>query len=467
MKKLVWLPMILILGFSSCEAEKIKNLWKTPTVKNKKTSIKKLWSKSNKNTSIVSRIEDSKNTLQQTSTEQKQANQQLEKIAKVIQRTTLESIAINKVLRRLKEELQKSETIYSNAQLSISKFGGKIDKLSKTISQRHKDYVKLLADQFALEVAIKALGSPTVDTVLKQEAYEMCKRKNSKQLTSLKAEILGSKQTKEKLVTKQNKIKQSISQLRAKRELYKKKQKEKKKLLIRLAKKEDEYRTQLKGIMQRQKTLQQTLAKLNILRQSEIRQAKIEEEKQRRELNKRIAQRKQMQKDRDSNIAAGTPSGAKEAYDTSAKSAATSVKQYGSSYQASNIKAYRGARTISPLARARVVKRFGTYTDPIYKIKIFNDNIVLKSPSLDAKVRNVLNGKVVYVGESSMLGKVVIIEHGNHLHTIYAALSRISPMLHVGSRVKKGVIIGRIKSKLIFQATQNSKYINPLRLIRL
>ena len=31
----------------------------------------------------------------------------------------------------------------------------------------------------------------------------------------------------------------------------------------------------------------------------------------------------------------------------------------------------------------------------------------------------------------------------------------------------KGAVIGRIKRKLIFQATQNSKYINPLRLIRL
>jgi murein DD-endopeptidase MepM/ murein hydrolase activator NlpD len=477
MKKLFGLVTLLFFGLSTAHgAQNIKNLWEAPTNKRKKASIKKLWNKPKKhvakkpkiNSNTITKIKDSKNILQQTSTEKKQANQQLGKIARVIQKTTLENIAINKVLQRLKEEQEKSETLYSNAQTSISQYGGKIDKLSKTIGVRHKAYIKLLADQFALIVAMKALGSPTINTIVKQEAYEAYKKKNSKQILNLKAEIDGSMQTKEKLVTKQNKIKLSIGHLKIKRELYKKKQEEKKKLLARLAKKEEEYRAQLKSIMGRQQLLQQTLAKLNILRQSEIIETKRAEEARRKELNRRIAQRKQMQKNRvSSTVVSGSPSGAKEAYGASAIAATNSVKQYGSSYHMNSIKAYRGVRTISPLSRARVVKKFGTYTDPIYKIKIFNDNIVLKSQSTNAKVRNVLNGKVVYVGENSMLGKVVIVEHGNRLHTIYAALSRISPMLHVGSRVKKGVIIGRIKRKLIFQATQNSKYINPLRLIRL
>ena len=34
-----------------------------------------------------------------------------------------------------------------------------------------------------------------------------------------------------------------------------------------------------------------------------------------------------------------------------------------------------------------------------------------------------------------------------------------------GSKVKKGYVIGKVNRKLIFEATKNSKHINPLRLI--
>ena len=99
-------------------------------------------------------------------------------------------------------------------------------------------------------------------------------------------------------------------------------------------------------------------------------------------------------------------------------------------------------------------------------MKIFNESVTLKAPVRDAKVRNVLNGKVVFAGQNSMLGKVIVIAHGGKLHTVYAGLSRISPVIKVNSRVKKGAVIGKVKRKLIFEATKDSKYINPVRLIR-
>ncbi len=449
-------------------ATNIHELWDKKKTNTKKRSYKKLWEKPAKKSkgkakklfNTLEKIENSKSILQETSSMQKEMNQQLEKIAKTIERTTLESIAINKVLRRLKNELKKSEIQYNKAQQSISEYGSKINKLNKTIDTRHDAFVRLLTEQFSLTLAMKNQGGTTVNSIIGHEVYEALKKKNAQELAKLKNEIDISNNTKKKLLSKQNRIRKSISSLRAKRDLYDRKKKEKKQLLAKLARKEEEYRAKLKSIMQRQKALRQTLAKLNILRQSEIMEAKRAEEARKAELKRRIAQRKEKQsrtlregKVSDINFStANTP---------------TNVKQYGSSYQAKNIQAYRGAKTISPLARARVVKKFGSYIDPIYKIKIFNDNIVLRSPVQGAKVRNVLNGKVVYIGQNSMLGKVVIVEHGNRLHTIYAALDRISPLIHVGSRVKKGVIIGRIKRKLIFQATQNSKYINPLRLIRL
>ena len=112
-----------------------------------------------------------------------------------------------------------------------------------------------------------------------------------------------------------------------------------------------------------------------------------------------------------------------------------------------------------------MIKKFGTYVDPVYKIKIYNESITLQAPQEDAKVQNVLNGQIVYAGESSMLGKVVVVEHSGRMHTVYAGLSKIAPNIVKGRKIKQGYVVGKVNSKLVFQATKDSKHIDPLRLI--
>jgi len=453
----------------------VRTLWKASTAKKSHAprAIRTLWKRqktSPKNTQ--SRISASEKSLQNTAAEQEQMNQQLARIARAIKKAELENIAINKVLDRLEKDQKKREAKYQSAKTDIDAFGGKIRKLDTTIRARHERYIRLLSDQFALIAAMHAIGRRSINSVIREEAYEQYRRKNNHELAKLKREIDGSKEAKARLQARQERIRQSIRSIIDKRKLYRKKKAEKEALLASLAKKEEEYRAQLRKLMHSQALLRQTLARLNILRKEEIKQAQAEEAARRAELKRKTQELQALRQAQAARIRAAKAAGEAVNYETvqiasAPAPAAGRVKQYGSSYQANNIQAYRGARTISPLRHARVVKKFGTYIDPIYKIKIFNDNVVLQAPRLNAKIRNVLNGKVVYIGQNSMLGKVVIVEHGNRLHTIYAALDRISPMLHTGSRVKKGTIIGRVKRKLIFQATQNSKYINPLRLIRL
>ena len=471
MRKILLFLLLVSCGANAAQHRvKVKTLWKHPKVKSEH-AIKSLWKQKQTKHDTATRIHASQNSLHQTSAQQQQMNQQLAKIAKAIKRAELENIAISKVLDRLEKDQKQSEVQYQTARKSIDAFGGKIQKLDHTIQSRHEQFIHLLADQFALIAAMRTINHPTITTMIQREAYEAYKRKNNHVLANLKAQIDGSKQAKAKMIARRNAIKKSIQTIQAKRKLYRKKKAEKEALLVSLAAKEKEYRKQLKNLMLRQELLRQTLAKLSILHKEEIARAQQEEAARRAELQRKTEQLKQLRAEQAAQVKAAKAEGREVAYTaphiTAPPAATGSVKQYGSSYQASNIQAYRGARTISPLAHARVVKKFGTYIDPIYKIKIFNDNVILRASQSGAKIRNVLNGKVVYIGENSMLGKVVIVEHGNRLHTIYAALDRISPLLHQGSRVKKGTIIGRIKHKLIFQATQNSKYINPLRLIRL
>jgi murein DD-endopeptidase MepM/ murein hydrolase activator NlpD len=141
------------------------------------------------------------------------------------------------------------------------------------------------------------------------------------------------------------------------------------------------------------------------------------------------------------------------------------VKSKTDAYHSVKTKTYRGKKTISPLENFTVVKRFGPYEDPIYHIKIFNESISLKPKSANAKVKNVLNGKVILAKETTMLNNIVIVEHDNGMHTIYAHLDKIAPTVKKGKRLKQGSIIGRVNDELMFEVTQKNFHINPLQLI--
>lgn len=143
------------------------------------------------------------------------------------------------------------------------------------------------------------------------------------------------------------------------------------------------------------------------------------------------------------------------------------IRQIGSGYQASSIKKYTGKKTIAPLDSFVVKQKFGNYTDPVYNLKIFNENVILRSKKNDATVKNVLDGKVVFAKDTSMLARVVIVEHDDGIHTIYAHLDKIAPTIKVGKYIKKGAILGRIKTDLTFEVTQKNFHINPLELISL
>lgn len=383
-------------------------------------------------------------------------NNQLSIIAKSIMKAERERVLLDKALRELGKDKKINENKFNITKKQLGESGGKIAILDKSIKKQSEYFKNLLINQFSLIIAMNKIDKPTVDSVIMKEIYETYKKQNKKALNDLKSKINISQKEKESIIANQMEIKKSISKITRKRNLYINKRAAKKRLLKKLSADEAKYRKSIKEIINRQDSIRDTLSRLNIIRKEEIEKAKAREKAREEEIDRRAKARLQAREDENAEY---NPS---KSFKSNAK-----VKQYGSSYQKTNIYRYSGSKTISPLKGARVVKSFGTYIDPIYKMKIFNESVTLKSKSANSKIRNVLNGKVVFAGRNSMLGKVIIIEHSNKLHTIYAGLSKISPLVKTGSRVKKGTIIGRIKRKLIFEATKNSKYINPLRLIRI
>ncbi|MCR8709015.1 murein hydrolase activator EnvC family protein [Campylobacter sp. RM5063] len=262
-------------------------------------------------------------------------------------------------------------------------------------------------------IALELVG--VLDKIFKEEFYQISKdyedvskkiEEKQRQITTINNNLKVYKDQIDELKNLRKKQEQEIAKQKTDKEIYTRK---------------------LSSLQAQQQELRKTLNKLKIIKEKE-------EEK--------LAQKKD---DKKSN---------------------SNIKQVGSSYQTSSVKRYSGPKTIAPLESYTVKQKFGNYIDPIYNIKIYNENVVLKSDSANAAVRNVLDGKVVFAKATPTLKQVVIVENKDGIHTIYAHLDKIAPGVKVGRNIKKGYIIGRVESDLTFEVTQKNFHINPLEMIK-
>lgn len=381
---------------------------------------------------IDNKIEKSKEKLTQVEKKKSATSAKLSEIVNSIKKAKNESKLYDQRIDKLSKQKDTNEILYKKSKVKLNEYNRLYRQTDKEIKRKHMRFLSLLSNQFGVVFAMQKIAKNTQKSTIYKEIYQHYKVQNIKELKDLKAEIAKWQKKQGEITKKRKDIRYTMRKIENQRKEYKKEKQNKKKLLKRLATDEELYRKKLQAIMDQQGSLRGTLARLNILQKKEVEKARKEE---------------------------------------LARSKALKTKNYKSSnklsYYKTNVTKYRGAKTIPPIKNATVVKRFGSYTDPIYKIKIFNDSITLKSANRNAKVSSVLSGKVVFSGSNSMLGNVVVVAHSNKLHTIYAGLSKIAPTIRVGKKVSKGYVIGRVARKLIFQATKNSKHINPLRLIRI
>ncbi|EEC4842915.1 peptidoglycan DD-metalloendopeptidase family protein [Campylobacter lari] len=236
-----------------------------------------------------------------------------------------------------------------------------------------------------------------------------------------------------------------------------------------ISKKIEEKQTQITTINSNLKVYKDQIDELRNLRkkqEQEIAKQKTDKEIYTRKLSNLQAQQQELRKTLNKLKIIKEKEEVKLAQKKEDKKPNSNIKQVGSSYQTSSVKRYSGPKTIAPLESYTVKQKFGNYIDPIYNIKIYNENVVLKSDSANAAVRNVLDGKVVFAKATPTLKQVVIVENKDGIHTIYAHLDKIAPGVKVGRNIKKGYIIGRVESDLTFEVTQKNFHINPLEMIK-
>ena len=384
--------------------------------------------------SVDTKIKKSKKQLSAKKIEYKKMDRELSIIAKKILTAKQEQKKLESKLNFLEKSIKNNETEYSSLKKKEKVLSVGLEKISASINNKQEKFVGLVSKNFSMALALEELKQPTRDSVMMQEVYEVYAQKNSLAIEELKKEINGLENKKSTLTKKASLIRTIITKYTNDRREYQVKKKKKEEIITTLAEDKSIYKKRFNKIKASRRSLERKLAKLRIIKQDEK-----------------------------------TASRAKKLAEKNRIALARAVKENQSiSSQPTKVSSYRGGKTISPLKGSRLIKKFGSYIDPIYKFKIFNKSITLKAPHTGSKVRSVLKGRVVFSENSGgMLGKVVIVEHANGIHTIYAKLSRLAPGIHVGKQLSRGTTIGKVDKSLMFEVTKYNKHMNPLKLIRL
>lgn len=126
-------------------------------------------------------------------------------------------------------------------------------------------------------------------------------------------------------------------------------------------------------------------------------------------------------------------------------------------------------REISPPVTGTVVKRFGLFKTDEGQER-FYEGIAIEA-ALGSSIVSVLDGKVVRVTEDPILGRLVQIDHGEGLYTLYAYCSEI--LVKEGQEVVRNQVIGKVgetgaatSPMLYFEMRERGELVDPLMRLR-
>ena len=394
----------------------------------------------------ANKTQSTKQNLKTKVEQEKRLNKKLDELAKSILsgeenvKTTAEQISA------LSVQVKELESSAKAADASLNTLIAQNKDLLAEQKRIEASLLAIISKRFAYDLIVPKNYIESEESIISAEILNSLTKDSQNQVNKIAKDYSKTINSIKSQTDKISAIKLDLAEFRSKQNKLIALQTKQKKDLAQLKSDKDSYEKELSAIQADQEELRKTLEKLAIIAKNE------EEEKARAQQKAKLEEAKKAKNN-------------EKLASQSQKTAKNDVRQVGSSYQMSQVKRYTGAKTIAPLEKFTLKQAFGDYTDPIYKIKIFNESVVLRSAFRDAVVKNVLDGKVVFAKETPLLQKVVIVENKDGIHTIYAHLSKIAPTIKVGARLKKGYVIGRVEQDLTFEVTQKNYHINPMELI--
>lgn len=415
-------------------------------------------------TSINKKIAQNKTALENKNKQANQINAKLQELGEAINKQEQESKDLEQKILSSEENIAKNQKEYTNKQERIKE----LRESEKSLEQMRKDIeleiIDLILKDISFVILLNDFQPESIQDLITEESF-----KTLSETTKTHLKELSNQQN--KTITTLENLQQEIAQLKdfidtenKKRKQLKDLQNKQTQLIANYQKEITKYNNELQKIAKERDALQEILVNLNILKRKEEEKRKQAEAEAKRQEQIKLAEAKP--KETAQTTKAPPPKSAtKPSLNSPIESSnGFDVRQVANSYHNISTTKYKGEKTIAPLDDFSIEKHFGPYFDPVYKIKVFNESVTL-APKGDDKVKSVLDGKVVFAKDTPILKRVVIIEHKNNMHTIYAQLDKIAPTIKPGRTVKKGYTIGRVENALKFEVTLKDKHIDPLELI--
>lgn len=116
-------------------------------------------------------------------------------------------------------------------------------------------------------------------------------------------------------------------------------------------------------------------------------------------------------------------------------------------------------------ASGSIISRFGKHKHPEFDSFTFNNGITIAAP-MNADIRAVFDGEVIFAQNFKGYGNMLIIDHGGGYFTLYAHTARINRK--VGSSVRKNDVVAQVGDsdstdgpKLYFEIRYQGKPVDP------
>ena len=382
--------------------------------------------------SIDKRISDSKQKIEQSKKEESAINSKLSELGKDINKKNSEIKEMDSTISLLQKSIEQNENMNRQYSSTLKELKESVEELEKERARIQQEIVDVVTSDvvFNMIIADESPNSPR-DVIIREAFRELNQEAKNRilKLTSQHANINSNMGA----ISKELKnIEKVLESEKDKKETLEKVKNDKVALVKKNESAMKDYNKKLKDIENERNSLNNILKDLNILKGQEA-------------------------------VVVQKPESVQQA--SGGVIAPLEVKQIASSYRDVKTAKYSGSKTISPLEDFVVEQRYGPYFDPVYKLRVFNEAVVFGVKKRDSNVFGVLDGKVVFANDTPVLKKVVVVEHSNNLHTIYAQMDSISQGLKRGSIIKKGQVLGKVNEKLSFEVTQKDGHIDPMELI--
>lgn len=382
-----------------------------------------------------SRIQENKERLNTINSKQSSLSKKLNILGKNINDKNAKINDLDKQIKDLQKSINLNQKLYLEQEKIFDKYQDRLNKLTDRLNILQNELIRIILKDMTIAMILNQKEPLNEESIANEEILKHLSNSAKEKINTLIKEQDDLKKemniaqdkinTARSVITSQKEKKIALENSKLQQQALAKKMKDEVESYNEEIKKLDDERTQIHRI----------LVDLNILKK--------------KELENQEAKRESLKKDDKNAPSIGN------------NVAPIEVRQIGSSYRNISTARYTGKKTIPPLKSYTIETKYGPYFDPVYKIKVFNEFVTFSVKKRSA-VLSVLDGKVVFAKSTAMLRMVVIIEHGNGLHTIYSYLDEIPKSIKVGARVKKGNTIAYVNDKLNFEVTQKDKHINPL-----